>query len=265
LNATPPIFIITGTPGAGKSSVAAALMQRFEFGLHIPVDDLREFVVSGIAHPVPEWTDETSRQFRLARAAAAQMARLYAAAGFAVAIDDVISPAEAQSLLVEALDSYAVHKVLLYPSVEAALERNARRANKSFDTQALRETIGALHQRISEQQYAEQGWIVIDTSEQTIEETVELITSRVSEADEDSQHVDKRGRLDEEVFSYRASKDKVFLSWYGKQVMILKGRDAEKFLSKIDGLDGKAAQLVMAKITGNFKRGNERHSKAQSD
>ena len=48
-----PIFLLSGTPGAGKSSVATALMQHFEFGLHIPVDDLREWVVSGLADPVP--------------------------------------------------------------------------------------------------------------------------------------------------------------------------------------------------------------------
>ena len=64
--------------------------------------------------------------------------------------------------------------------------------------------------------------------------------------------------LEEEVFSYRASKDKVFLFWYDKQVMILKGQQAAKFLARIDALEGNAAQLVMAKITGNFKRGNER-------
>lgn len=70
--------------------------------------------------------------------------------------------------------------------------------------------------------------------------------------------VDRRGVLDEEVFSYRTSRDKVFLFWYSKQVMILKGEQAAKFLRKIEPLEGKAAQLVMAKITGNFKRGNER-------
>ena len=45
------IVLITGTPGAGKSVTAAALMRRFPFGLHIPVDDLREWVVSGISAP----------------------------------------------------------------------------------------------------------------------------------------------------------------------------------------------------------------------
>ena len=38
-------------------------MRRFPFGLHIPVDDLREWVVSGISQPVPEFTAETGRQF----------------------------------------------------------------------------------------------------------------------------------------------------------------------------------------------------------
>jgi hypothetical protein len=40
--------------------------------------------------------------------------------------------------------------------------------------------------------------------------------------------------------------------------MILKGRRAQKFIAMIADLDGLAAQLVMAKITGNFKHGNER-------
>jgi hypothetical protein len=71
--------------------------------------------------------------------------------------------------------------------------------------------------------------------------------------------VDKRNRLDDDVFTYRETKDNtVHISWYGKRVMTLKGPQARKFLAKIADLDGKAAQLVMAKITGNFKHGNER-------
>lgn len=71
--------------------------------------------------------------------------------------------------------------------------------------------------------------------------------------------IDKHHRFDEEIFSYRASKDnKVFISWHGKQVMILKGKASEKFLAKIADADELEAQLIMAKITGNFKHGNER-------
>lgn len=71
--------------------------------------------------------------------------------------------------------------------------------------------------------------------------------------------VDKRNILEDEVFTYQVGKDhKVFIFWYGKQVKILKGKEAQKFLTKITGLAHKEAQLVMAKVTGNFKRGNER-------
>ena len=71
--------------------------------------------------------------------------------------------------------------------------------------------------------------------------------------------VDKRNVLDNEVFTYQISKEKkVFISWNGKQVRILKGKEAQKFISTIMGLDEKGVQLVLAKVTGNFKRGNER-------
>ena len=74
--------------------------------------------------------------------------------------------------------------------------------------------------------------------------------------------VDKRGILDEEIFTYRISKDnKVFISYEGKQVTTLSGKNAERFITLINGTAGKDAQLIMAKVTGNFKRGNERLAK----
>jgi len=71
--------------------------------------------------------------------------------------------------------------------------------------------------------------------------------------------IDKRNILDEEIFTYKITKDKkVFISYEGKQVTTLSGPKAEKFIADIADTDGKQAQLVMAKITGNFKRGNEK-------
>jgi len=73
------------------------------------------------------------------------------------------------------------------------------------------------------------------------------------------QPIDKRGILDEEIFTYRVTKDnKVFISYEGKQVTTLSGPNAKKFIAKIQGTAGKEAQLIMARATGNFKRGNEK-------
>lgn len=77
-------------------------------------------------------------------------------------------------------------------------------------------------------------------------------------------NIDKRNRLEEEPFSYKVSKDnKVFIFWEEKQVKILKGKESEKFLAKIAKADAFESQLIMAKITGNFKRGNEKVNKAR--
>jgi hypothetical protein len=169
------IFLITGAPGAGKSAPAAALMRRFRFGLHIPVDDLREWVVSGIAHPVPEFTEETGRQFRLARTAAAQIAALYADAGFAVAIDDVVHEPDAEACYLAPLAPRVAHKILLQPALEVALARNMGRTNKDFDPVVLTDTIRGTHRSLGEQNRAEMGWLVIDNGALSLDETVDAI------------------------------------------------------------------------------------------
>ncbi|MGL4820150.1 MAG: hypothetical protein ACRC5C_09235 [Bacilli bacterium] len=75
-------------------------------------------------------------------------------------------------------------------------------------------------------------------------------------------NVDQRNILDEEPFSYRITKDKkVFLYYHGKQVMTLNGKQSEVFIAKIANANAKEAQLLMAKATKNFKRGNEKNGK----
>lgn len=76
-------------------------------------------------------------------------------------------------------------------------------------------------------------------------------------------NIDKRNRLDEEIFTHRVTKNNtVFIDWCGKSVMTLKGKEAERILSKLNSAQNeKEIQLILAKVTGNFKRGNERNSK----
>jgi chloramphenicol 3-O-phosphotransferase len=170
-----PIFLLSGLPAAGKSSVARALMARFPYGLHLSVDSLRTWVVSGYARATPVLSPEARRQFAVARRSAARIAREYADAGFAVAVDDVLSPGDARDLFVTPFAGYTIHKVLLRPSLDEALRRNAARAKTSFDTAYLAETILALDRRMDAQEYAADGWLVIDTTTLTVEATVDAV------------------------------------------------------------------------------------------
>ncbi len=71
--------------------------------------------------------------------------------------------------------------------------------------------------------------------------------------------IDKHGELELEPFSYRATKDGlVFLEFRGATVKTIAGENAKKFLKKAGSLDGLELQLVLAKLTGNFKHGNEK-------
>lgn len=76
-------------------------------------------------------------------------------------------------------------------------------------------------------------------------------------------NIDKRNRLDEEIFSYRISKNNsVFIGFNGKEIKIVKGKEAEKLITKIQQAEtDKEVQLALAKVTGNFKHGNEKDNK----
>jgi hypothetical protein len=63
----------------------------------------------------------------------------------------------------------------------------------------------------------------------------------------------------EDVFTYRITKDgKVLISWQGRVVTTLASSRADRFRERVEGLDSQGVQLLLARVTGNFKRGNER-------
>ena len=65
--------------------------------------------------------------------------------------------------------------------------------------------------------------------------------------------IDKHDALKTNPFSYREGKEKVFIYFNGKEIMVLKGKHADKLLRKIEGVDEFNEQLALAKITGHFK------------
>jgi hypothetical protein len=58
-------------------------------------------------------------------------------------------------------------------------------------------------------------------------------------------------------FSYevRRNKGEVVIAHHGREAAVLRGRRAEKFLTQLATHD---AQELMARVTGNYKRDNER-------
>ncbi len=71
---------------------------------------------------------------------------------------------------------------------------------------------------------------------------------------------DGRGVLkDDKPFSYRLmGKDKAQILFDGRPIHVAVGKDFARLEKAIEGGDDYALQMAMAKMTGNFKHGNER-------
>ena len=69
---------------------------------------------------------------------------------------------------------------------------------------------------------------------------------------------DQRGKLTEEPFDIQVTRDKVLVRFRGRLVRTLTGSDVDEVRSCVAAGDPHAVQLLIARKTGNFKRGNER-------
>ncbi len=167
------VCLITGPAGAGKSSVSKALAKKFERSAVIEVDKLRAMVVGGYVRPWPH-NEEVELQLSLSVKNACTITTNFLEKGFSVFIDDVVG-----RKLLEQYSEYFKDKnfkvFLLLPSLEYLLQRFDDRG----DNKELRERTIELYKKFSEKKDA-LDWEVIDSSNQTLEETVEEIISHLN-------------------------------------------------------------------------------------
>jgi hypothetical protein len=70
---------------------------------------------------------------------------------------------------------------------------------------------------------------------------------------------DARNRFDDDIFIHRVTKDgKVLISWQGRIVTTVAGRDAVRLIFRLESADRREVQHLLARATGHFKHGNER-------
>jgi hypothetical protein len=171
-----PIYLVVGPPAVGKSTTSRALAARFPKSLHIPVDDLRNMVVSGIALPGAVWSDDLTQQVALARTSVVHMAITYHRAGFVVVIDDFWDPNH-RSDYRDLLDHPDLHKIVLYPGQGEAYRRNLQRSGESPARAYIDEGVRLVYQQLNAAvpRLAQEGWIVVDTTALSVEATVTAI------------------------------------------------------------------------------------------
>lgn len=165
-----PLILIAGLPGAGKTTVARRVAEAFDPSLHLQVDGIRSMMVRGSIAPdqADGWSDALARQFLRESRAASALAACYREDGVAVVVDDVAIPPMLERCYV---DIPSMHKVLLLPSLEVLLQRLKHRGD-IYDA-LFTEQVPMLHAMLAS--LDKPGWTVLDTSEQSADETVSAV------------------------------------------------------------------------------------------
>src|SRR5713101_5317386 len=165
------IFLINGTQGSGKSTVASHLARRFDRGACIDADDLQRMVVSGAALIEPPLSPEAEHQLRLRARVASRLADTIFESGFTVVIAEIFA-GRLEHFLAD-IKGRPLLLVNLAPSLDIVKRRNQERPNKNVS-----EPWSPILDRAMRETMSEIG-LWLDNSNQSPDETVDEILRRV--------------------------------------------------------------------------------------
>jgi predicted kinase len=171
------MFVISGTQGAGKTTVASLLARRFQRGVHVSADTLQKMIVSGTEWPVashtgintPDFEDEAVRQLRLRLHNMCLLARSFYAEGFTVVLDDIVVGGRIDDLRKD-LAGMGFMFVMLTPNIATVRDRERQRG-----TVLWREWEWLTEEVLDA---APDMGLWLDSSDQSADETVDEIMRR---------------------------------------------------------------------------------------
>lgn len=172
-------LLVTGTPGAGKTTVTQLVAERLPRAARLDADVFGMMLVSGWANMLDaegNWNPgpEGKRQLLLRMINVCSAADNFAEAGFTPVIDQVVETRQELAFIAGRLAARPLMLVVLNPSLEVARHRNATRsveARVDYDFAPL-----ARNQR---RELGDVGWW-LDSGGMTAEATADLIVAEAA-------------------------------------------------------------------------------------
>jgi hypothetical protein len=169
-------LIITGTPGAGKTTVSQLVAERLPRSARIDGDVMAQLMVNGWASPMDadgNWNPgpEAQRQLRLRMINACSIADNFAATEFTPVVDTVVETREELDFIAGRLFTRPLMLVVLAPPLEVAQSRNANRPRIEQVDYDFSHTAANMRREIGDL-----GWW-FDTEALTAEETADRIVA----------------------------------------------------------------------------------------
>ena len=163
------VILLGGPAGAGKSTLARAWCATRPQAAHIQLDDVRGFIVGGLADPQGSGSLQDS-QYQTSVEATCALARVLADRGCDVAIDDVLEPEVFERHWRPSLEGLDWRLVIILPTLEETLARSARREKRVLEAHTRSQHAGC-------EAWDEQTRI--DTTGLTVAQSLALLTDRL--------------------------------------------------------------------------------------